>query len=52
VGRDIDHSPLSSAKVKNEWSYNSTSPIRLHVVVRENFIFFLKFPTLTIFVIT
>jgi len=27
-----DHSPPSSAKV-NAWSYTSTSPIRLHVVV-------------------
>jgi hypothetical protein len=32
-GRDADHSPPSSAKVKNAWRYTSTSPIRLHGVV-------------------
>jgi hypothetical protein len=31
--RQADHSPPSSAEVKNECSYNSTSPIRLHGVV-------------------
>jgi hypothetical protein len=30
---ETDHSPPSSAKVKNEWSYTSTPPIRLHGVV-------------------
>jgi hypothetical protein len=29
-GREADHSPPSSA---NGWSYTSTHPIRLHVVV-------------------
>jgi hypothetical protein len=28
-----DHTPPSSAEVKNAWSYNSTPPIRLHGVV-------------------
>jgi hypothetical protein len=32
-GREADHSPPSSADVKNAWSYTSTPPIRLHVVV-------------------
>jgi hypothetical protein len=32
-GREADHSPPSSAKVKNAWSYTSTPPIRLHGVV-------------------
>jgi hypothetical protein len=32
-GRETDNSPLSSAEVKNAWSYTSTSPIRLHGVV-------------------
>jgi hypothetical protein len=32
-GRETDHSPLSSAEVKNAWSYTSTPPIRLHGVV-------------------
>jgi len=29
-GREADHSPPSSAEVKNERSYTSTVPIRLH----------------------
>jgi hypothetical protein len=32
-GREADHSPPSSAEVKNEWSYTSTPPVRLHGVV-------------------
>jgi hypothetical protein len=32
-GRKADHSPPSSAEVKNAWSYTSTPPIRLHDVV-------------------
>jgi hypothetical protein len=32
-GREADHSPPSSAEVKNAWSYISTPPIRLHDVV-------------------
>jgi hypothetical protein len=32
-GIEADHSPPSSAEVKNEWSYTSTPPIRLHGVV-------------------
>jgi hypothetical protein len=32
-GREADHSPPSSAEVKNVWSYTSTPPIRLHGVV-------------------
>jgi hypothetical protein len=32
-GREADHSPPSSAEVKNAWSYTSTRPIRLHGVV-------------------
>jgi hypothetical protein len=32
-GHEADHSPPSSAKVKNAWSYTSTPPIRLHGVV-------------------
>jgi hypothetical protein len=27
--------PLSSTKVKNEWNYNSASPLRLHGVDRD-----------------
>jgi hypothetical protein len=32
-GREADHSPTSSAEVKNVWSYTSTPPIHLHGVV-------------------
>jgi hypothetical protein len=31
--REVDHSPPSSAEVKERWSYTSTPPIRLHGVV-------------------
>jgi hypothetical protein len=31
--RETDHSPPSSAEVKNAWNYTSTLPIRLHGVV-------------------
>jgi hypothetical protein len=30
---EADHSPLTSAKVKNTWIYTSTPPIRLHGLV-------------------
>jgi hypothetical protein len=32
-GRVADHSPPSSAEVKNAWSYTFTPPIRLHGMV-------------------
>jgi hypothetical protein len=32
-GREADHSPPTSAKVQNAWSYTSTPSIRLHGVV-------------------
>jgi hypothetical protein len=32
-GRQADHSPPSSAEVKNAWSYTATTPICLHGVV-------------------
>jgi len=32
-GRESDHSPPSSAEVKNAWRYTSTPPISLHGVV-------------------
>ena len=38
--REVDHSPSSTAEVKNEWSYIST--IRLHGVERDNFTFHLS----------
>jgi hypothetical protein len=33
LGCETDHSPPSSAEVKNAWSYTSTAPIRLHGIV-------------------
>jgi hypothetical protein len=32
-GREADHSPPSTAEVKNTWSCTFTPQIRLHVVV-------------------
>ena len=37
--REVNHSPPSSAEVKNKWSYTSTPPICIHGVDRENFNF-------------
>jgi hypothetical protein len=37
VERDADHWPLSTAETKNEWSYTSTPPTRLHGVHKNNF---------------
>ena len=41
--RDADHSPQSSARIKNMWSYTSTPPICLYGVDRKNFTFFLTY---------
>jgi hypothetical protein len=41
LGREIDHSSPSGAKVKNEWSCRSVSPIRLHVMHKNNLILLL-----------
>jgi len=38
-GRDVDHTPLSSAEVKNEWSYTSSPLICHHGVEWDNFAF-------------
>jgi hypothetical protein len=35
LGHEVNHSPPSTAEVKNEWSYTSTPPICLHDVKRE-----------------
>jgi len=37
--REVNHSLSSSVKVKNEWSYTSTPPMRLHRVDKESFTF-------------
>jgi len=34
---EVAHSPTSNAETKTEWSYTSTSSIRLHGVDRDNF---------------
>ena len=39
TGRDINHSPPSSAEVKNERSYTCVPPICLRGVDKENFTF-------------
>jgi hypothetical protein len=42
-GRDVDHSRLPSAKLKNEWSYTSTPPTawiaRIHLFRLKVFLF-------------
>jgi hypothetical protein len=43
---EVNHSPPSSAVVKNEWSYTFTSPVCLQGMDRENFTFIL-FTSLT-----
>jgi hypothetical protein len=37
---EVSRSSPSTAKVKNEWSYNSTRPIYLHDMDRDNFTLF------------
>jgi hypothetical protein len=41
LGREVDHSPPSSAEIKNEWSYTYTSPYVLWCLIklRDNFTF-------------
>jgi len=36
-GREVHHSPPSSAEVMSDWSYISASPIELHSMDRHNF---------------
>jgi len=40
VEDDVDHSPTSSAKVKNEWNYSSTHLTYIHGAKRDFFPFF------------
>ena len=45
TGSNVDCSPQSSVKVKNEWNYTCAPPLCLHGVRRENFTFtFLLLP--------
>jgi hypothetical protein len=39
TGCEADHSPASDIKVKKQWSYNSTCPICLLDMGRDNFTF-------------
>jgi hypothetical protein len=47
LGHELNYSPPSSAKVKNDWRYTSTPPICLHGMDREKLYLFL--PTLFIY---
>jgi hypothetical protein len=38
AGLEVNHLPLSTAKVTNEWSYISASPICFHGVEKENYL--------------
>jgi len=38
MGPEVDHSPASSAEVKNEWSYTFTVCIWLNGMYRDNFL--------------
>jgi hypothetical protein len=42
LGHENNHSPPSSAKVKNEWSNSSALPVCLHGMDRVNLTFFLN----------
>jgi len=35
TGHEVDHSPPSSSKVNNEWSYTFTLPLCFHGMERE-----------------
>jgi hypothetical protein len=39
-GHEVNHSPVSSAKLKNEWSYMSIPHICLHGMYGDNFTIF------------
>jgi hypothetical protein len=43
---EYDHAPPSSVEFKSEWSYNHTSPIRLHSTERDKSEFLHFFTTL------
>jgi len=54
-GREDDHSPQSSAFVKNEWRYTSTPPIRLNgclVKHTDNLVNYKTVQTSTVFMKT
>jgi hypothetical protein len=43
VKQKADHSPPSSAKVKNEWHYTSTPTYAFLVGTRENFLYLYQY---------
>jgi hypothetical protein len=43
AGPEAEHSSSSSAEFKNKWSYNSSPPLCLHDVDRDNFTFIFTF---------
>jgi hypothetical protein len=45
-GHDTDYLPLSSAEIKDDWSYTSTPLICVRIVYRDKFTFYLG-PTLS-----
>jgi hypothetical protein len=51
-GCETDHSPPTSAEVKNAWNYTSTSPIRLHCmyIVKHSFTSIITFLLVSSFV--
>ena len=55
MGREANNSPSFSAEVKNNWSCNSTPPIRLHVFrpffLPSSFLFILIFQLVIYYVI-
>jgi hypothetical protein len=40
--REVNHSPRSNAKIKNEWSNTSTPPICFHGTDRDDFTFYIQ----------
>jgi hypothetical protein len=43
AGHEDEHSSSSIAEFKKKWGYNSSPPIRLHDVDRDNFTFIFTF---------
>jgi len=39
LGQEVNHSPLSLAKVKNKWASTFNLPIHPHAIKRDNFYF-------------
>ena len=48
---EINHSLPSSAEVKNEWSYTSTPPTRLHGLDLDTLLFFIRQHFMYVFIL-